>query len=32
MEQAFALSLFIEIRRRMEPEVFARFEDSIIAR
>jgi transposase, IS5 family len=31
-EQAFAPSLFVEIRRRMGPEVFARFEDSIIAR
>ena len=30
-EQAFAPSLFVEIRRRMGPEVFARFEDSIIA-
>ncbi len=31
-EQAFAPSLFVDIRRRMGPEVFARFEDSIIAR
>ena len=31
-EQAFAPSLFVEIRRRMGPVVFARFEDSIIAR
>ncbi|MBT5300008.1 MAG: IS5 family transposase [Rhodospirillaceae bacterium] len=31
-EQAFAPSLFVEIRRRMGPEVFARFENSIIAR
>ena len=31
-EQAFAPSLFVEIRRRMGPEVFAHFEDSIIAR
>ena len=31
-EQAFAPSLFVEIRRRMGPEVFARFEGSIIAR
>jgi hypothetical protein len=31
-EQAFAPSLFVEIRRRMGPEVFGRFEDSIIAR
>ena len=31
-EQAFAPSLFVEIRRRMGPEVFAQFEDSIIAR
>ncbi len=30
-EQAFAPSLFVEIRRRMGPEVFSRFEDSIIA-
>ena len=30
-EKAFAPSLFVEIRRRMGPEVFARFEDSIIA-
>mgnify|MGYP002635692576 CR=1 FL=1 len=30
-EQAFAPSLFVEIRRRMGPQVFARFEDSIIA-
>ena len=30
-EQAFAPSLFVEIRRRMGPEVFASFEDSIIA-
>jgi len=31
-EQAFAPSLFVEISRRMGPEVFARFENSIIAR
>jgi IS5 family transposase len=31
-EQAFAPSLFVEIRRRMGPEVFASFEGSIIAR
>lgn len=30
-EQAFAPSLFVEIRRRMGADVFARFEDSIIA-
>lgn len=30
-EKAFAPTLFVEIRRRMGPEVFARFEDSIIA-
>lgn len=31
-EQAFAPSLFVEIRWRMGPEVFTRFEDSIITR
>ena len=31
-EQAFAPSLFVEIRRRMGPRVFAHFEDSIITR
>lgn len=31
-EQAFAPSLFVEIRRRMGPDVFALLEDSIIAR
>jgi len=31
-EQAFAPSLFVEIRRRMGPKVFASFEGSIIAR
>ena len=31
-EQAFAPSLFVEIRRRMGPGVFAIFEESIIAR
>ncbi len=31
-EQAFAPSLFVDIRRRMGPRVFASFEDSIITR
>lgn len=31
-EQAFAPSLFVEIRRRMGPDVFAHFEKSIIAK